>query len=155
MTDVQTNLTKDDLIETQRVVADHTLKSDKGFTILNHLHANCARLFMDTQAFVFPVLNNIDNIKAELNDPDAFQKSFSTLLGDLKTMKDSLDSTLAQHQGRSGKPTPAEWPIMFDASLNYNNIVHHYETVVHPLMMNLISVLEEEYPSMVSGTATA
>lgn len=155
MTDVQNDLSKSDLIETQRVVADHTLKSDKGFTVLNHLYANCARQFMATQAFVFPVLNNLENIKSELNDPDAFQKSFSTLLADLATMKQDLDKVLRQHQGREGKPDVADWPIMFDASLSYNNILHHYDTVVQPLMMDLISVLEEEYPTMVDRTATA
>jgi len=142
------DLTDDDIIATQGVLSDAVLASAQGWDVLKKMYLGCSQKMLSTQGFTLPVLNQYENLKAELNDPVAFTKCFQTLLGDLSRYKEQLNALYATHSGYSGTPTQDEYPILLNASLEYSNMISHFETVITPLIMTLIDVISREHGDM-------
>lgn len=150
-TDVE--ITDADLRATEEVVAGTALKSDKGWEILRQLYLESSHRLLTTQGFTFPVLNNIDALKEKLSDPEGFQKSMQTLIGDLKEYKERLDHIYSRHLDKSGKPTEAEWPIMFALSQEYSDLMNHFDNVISPLIFSLVDIISREYGELLEMPA--
>jgi hypothetical protein len=148
------DLTKEDIEATQRVVADAVLKSSTGWEVLNQMHRGCAQKLLHTQGFTLPVINQLDALKKELDDPEAFTRCFQTLLGDIKQYKERLDELLSKHKDRSGTPEEKDWPVLFSISMEYSNLDNHFETVIAPLILSLIEVIREQHGDMLELTPT-
>jgi hypothetical protein len=148
------NLTQEDLLATQGVVADAVLKSATGWDVLQKMHHGCARKLLHTQGFTLPVINNLETLKEKLNDPDGFTRCFQTLLGDIKQYKERLDELQAKHHGRTGTPPEKDWPVIFSISMDYSNLDNRFETVIAPLILSLIEVIREEHGDLLELTPT-
>lgn len=139
------DITDEDIQATQKVVASTALKSDKGWEILRQLYLESAKKLLTTQGFTYPVLANRDTLEDKLSDPVAFRRSFDTLLQDLRQYKLDLDRIHAKHEGRSGKPKEADWPILFAISQEYSDLMHRFDSVIAPLIFSLVDVLQKEH----------
>lgn len=146
--DTDVELTKEDIEATQGVVADAVLKSSTGWDVLQQLYQNCAKKLLHTQGFTIPVMNQLETLKTELNDPDGFTRCFQTLLGDIKHHSNRLAELQKKHIGRTGTPQEKDWPVMFEISMEYSNLDNHFETVIAPLILSLIEVIREEHGDM-------
>jgi hypothetical protein len=155
MEEVSLDINKDNVEEVQAAVADHLLKSEQSWDILNSLYLECANKLLHTRGFTVPVLAQMSVLKEKLNDPDGFQRSFSTLLNDIQAFKLQLDGIQAQHQGKTGTPTEADWPTIFAISQNYSNLISYFESVIAPLIFTLIDVIKAEHGDMLSLEAVA
>lgn len=152
--DTTEELSNDELTATQAVLADAVLATDQGWDVLTKMYLGCSQKLLTTQGFTLPVLNQYESLKSELNDPVAFTKCFQTLLSDLRTYQEKLNRLYATHSGRSGVPTTEEYPILLDASLEYSNLITHFETVITPLIMSLIEVIRSEHGDLLEVTPT-
>jgi len=139
------DITDEDIRATEEVVASTVLKSDKGWEVLRQMYHESAKKLLSTQGFTYPVLANMDTLKEKLSDPEGFQKSMQTLIGDLQDYKQQIDAIYAKHKDKSGKPTEAEWPILFALSQDYTNLMHHFDTVISPLVFSLVDVIRAEH----------
>lgn len=147
----EVDITDEDLRATEEVVASTVLKSDKGWEILRQLYLEGAKKLLTTQGFTFPVLKNMAILEDKLSDPIGFKKSFDTLLQDLQQYKADLDKIQAKHAGKSGKPTEAEWPIMFALSQEYSDLMHRFDTVVAPLIFSLVETIQKEHGDLLES----
>ncbi len=148
------DITEEDIRATEEVVASTALKSDKGWEILRQLYLESAKKLLTTQGFTYPVLRNMAVLEEKLSDPAGFRKSFNTLLQDLQQYKADLDRIQAKHQGRSGKPTEAEWPILFALSQEYSDLMHRFDTVIGPLIFSLVEIIQQEHGDLLETTTT-
>lgn len=148
----EVTITDEDLRATEEVVAGTALKSDKGWEILRQLYLESSKRLLSTQGFTFPVLNNMDTLKEKLSDPEGFQKSMQTLINDLRDYKERLDHIYSRHQGKSGKPKEAEWPILFTLSQEYSNLMHHFDSVIAPLIFSLVDIIRQEHGELLEMT---
>lgn len=147
-------LTQDDLLKTQAYVADAALKSPRCWDILRELNVLVSEKFMSTQAFTLPILNQMPVLEEKLNDPEAFKSSFATLQRDLLDFQQQVMTLAAKHQGRSGDPTPADWPVIHSISMDYSNLITHFETVISPLIFSLLETVQAEHNEMVDYSQT-
>lgn len=141
-------LSQEDIQATQGVVADAVLKSSTGWSVLDEMYRGCAQKLLHTQGFTLPVINELDTLKTKLDDPEAFTRCFHTLLGDIKQFKERLDTLHQKHHGKTGTPTEDEWQLLFTISMEYSNLVNHFETVIAPLILSLINVIRDQHGDM-------
>lgn len=149
MTEQQTphseEITQADLRATEEVVADAVLRSDKSWDVLREFYGQLGGRILHTAQFTIPVLQNLNDIEQRLNDPVAFRKSFDTLMTDLQDIRGRLGELKVRHEGQTGEPTPEQWPMIFETSMEYQNLFHRMDTTINPLIQTLANVLKEEY----------
>jgi hypothetical protein len=124
-------------------IAAETMLRLTGWDILNGLFKACASGLNSTQLFVLPVLSDLPNILAKLDDPQAFESSFDALKDDIANMAQALRIASAQHVGKVGIPEEGDLEKVKLLSLEYSKIQTQIEKAVQPLMLALIDTLEE------------
>lgn len=136
--------TPEQLAELQAEAASEALKSSEGWNCITQFQTHIYAQLVNTSQFVIPVLNDLDVICEQVNDPDGFRRSFATLMADIAALKAEADRLCQKHKGKSGAPTPAEYPIIFTLSQEYSNLMTRYEQGVQPLIESLNRILTEE-----------
>lgn len=133
------------ILDIQSVTAEASLKSVEGYDILKELYRSSAELVLLTSEFVIPVSNNMAAITEHLSDPEAFRKSFATLLNDIKKYRDDLAVLWNCHKDRSGAPDETELTDVFALADGYNKLLTRFDTVITPLLDVLKTTLAKEY----------
>lgn len=143
-----TEYSQEEITAMQAEAADESLRSKEGWNIIHQFQSHIYAQLVNTSQFVVPVLNDLDIICEQVNDPQAFRNSFNTLMGDLARMKIDADRIGARHTGKQGQPTPAELPAVFALSQEYSNLMTHYEVVVQPLIDSLNHIIQAEFKAV-------
>lgn len=118
------------------------LTSQNGWEIINQLFLVCNLKIQSTQVFIYPVMNNIETIREKLVDPEAFEKSFMTLINDITRFQSELSGILNTHIGREGVPEESDWDILFNASTQYSSLMDRFDGAVTPLIAALTDTLK-------------
>ena len=143
-----TEYSQEEITAMQAEAADESLRSKEGWNIIHQFQSHIYAQLVNTSQFVVPVLNDIDTICEQVNDPQAFRNSFTPLMGDLAKMKLDADRLGAKHIGKKGQPTAAELPVVFSLSQDYSNIMANYEAVIQPLINSLNAILQAEFTAV-------
>lgn len=142
-------LTDEDMQAAQAAVADAVLKSEHSWGILREMHRQCATNLLTTQGFTLPVIKALPTLRTKLSDPEAFERSFNTLLGDIKSLKEDLDQISLSYKDRSGVPSEQDWPEIFAISQQYSNLLTRFDQVIVPLTFSLIEIIKKEHGELI------
>lgn len=137
-----------EIILDEGTVAAAVLTSEQSWEVLNGLYAAASQKILSTEGFVVPVMNQMAVLKEKLKDPVAFERSFTTLINDIRKLSDRLRLVFAQHSGKSGEPTQEEWTLTFSISQEYSNIITEFDVVIAPLIFSLIETIRDEHGDM-------
>lgn len=133
------------VIEMQAVTADAVLKGADGFDILNEMCKCCGALILTTATLVLPIKQQLEDICANLTDPEGFKRSYQTLCSDITNFNTNLKVLASAHAGRTGKPAEEEITDVFALADGYNKLTMHFESGIQPLMQVLSGILDKEY----------
>lgn len=135
-------------------VAAVALVSEHSWDILSHMYNDVSRLILLTQGFIGPVNNNRELLKERLADFIGFDKSFNTLLSDIRNIGIRLNNICEKHKGRVGTPTEEEWVEVFAYSQAYSDLQDEYQTVIAPLIISLSEVVCNAIPDLMYTSPT-
>lgn len=144
-----------DVIDMQSTVADASLRSEEGYDILLELYRCNAEILLLTSHFVLPVSNHIERICEDLSDPEGFKRSFITLLADIKSYRDDLDTLYQCHKGKSGTPSEEDITEVFAIADGYSKLLDRYEGAIRPLKESLRDVLLKECKVLMEEVSNA
>lgn len=150
MTDAPHEPTDEQLRTTAKTVADKALRSDQSWDILTAMYQECARQVMSTQSFTVPIMTNESRLRESLTDADGFFESYRTFVNDLREYSDRLKELVSRHKDRTGEPDPVDWPVIFEISQEYSDLMDRFETVIKPLALSLMDILSQECPDLVT-----
>lgn len=134
----------DEVGQMQSLVADASLRSNEGYDILLELYRNNAEMLLLSSHFVIPISQNIEEICADLTDPEGFKRSFVTLLADIKQYRDDLNALYMCHKDKKGAPSEEEIADVFALADGYNKLLNRYEQGIQPLLEALRDTLLKE-----------
>lgn len=137
-----------------QTVAAAALVSEQSWEILAHLYGEVSRLILLTQGFIGPVNQNRDVLKERLTDFIGFDKSFNTLLSDIRSIGTRLNNIYEKHKGRVGTPTEDEWVEVFAYSQAYSDLQDEYQTVIVPLIISLTEMINTAIPELMYSPTT-
>lgn len=143
------------VIEMQAAAADVFLKGADGFDILTQLNKSCAELILTTATFVIPVTQDLENICANLKDPEGFKRSFKTLCADIATYNTNLSVLASCHAGKTGQPSADEITDVLTLADGYNKLNMHFENAIQPLMQALGKIIDQEYTAVLESQLNA
>lgn len=129
----------------ESIVAAAALTSEQSWDILRELYVQCSQKAMHTEGFVIPVLGQLEVLKTKLSDPDGFIVSFKTLLGDIRAYNAAANALLARHKDHTGVPSETDRPEIFQISMEYSQLLAHFDGVITPLIFSLIDTLQAEH----------
>lgn len=146
----------EEIVLDEQIVAAAVLTSEQSWEVLEELYAQASKRIVATSWFVNPVVTNIASLREKLNDPIGFEKSFNTLMADIRATGESLKVVYEQHAGRSGVPEEEDWPTVFSTSQDYNTLINRFESTIDPLIDSLMDIIKNEhgelYQQMVEAT---
>lgn len=134
--------------EAESQVREEVLKSEQAYPVLEELYRTGVKQCLSTRSFVQPVHHHLETIREELQDPEAFCRSFSTLQEEIRLIHEQFEKVHAKHPHTEQSVTPSEWPVIYDLSQQYHNAHIDFEMRVVPLMANLHETLRNEVPSL-------
>lgn len=133
----------DEAVEKSAQSAAALIKED-GWAILRELYKLTAQALNATAVVIVPATQNREIILAKVSDPEGFSRDIQTTITDVEEMIRTLQVLGGQHLDKTGFPsTPEDVALISQLSLGYSQIQHHVETAVQPLLMALITTMQE------------
>ena len=132
-----------EVIDQSRVTAEALLETN-GWAILKELYIALSSSINATSLVVIPAMQRKDEICAKISDPEAFSKIMHNVVIDISGVATALRVLGEAHLGKSADPVlDSDVETIADISMQYSKLQTQMDTVIHPLLMSVIDVLQE------------
>ncbi|AAL82979.1 hypothetical protein FDJ06_gp274 [Pseudomonas phage SL2] len=123
--------------------ADHILNRD-GWDVVNVLAGSVGKRILQTEVFINPVINKINEIIPTLSDPTGFQKNLQTVIADLNRLTKIISVLYVQHQGKVGPANNEdELKLISELVTKYTGIEGAIERGIDGVILAMIGTLRE------------
>lgn len=127
----------------QTAFAAEAMLKQAGWDIVAELLKQLLKGINSTRVIVEPVVNGLPLIKEKVSDPEGVEAIINTLTRDIATLADGVLGLAKHHQGKTGAPTEDEMVQLGIITEGYSVAQNRLETAVQPLILQLVTILEE------------